>query len=101
MPLARGRWAKAQFNQAFIDTFSQRNMMGDVELAQLVIQAKQVLTGVTPQKLREYATTKDATREQFAKIQGELEKMITERPARKFDFSDETEQAPDPQAAVA
>jgi hypothetical protein len=84
--------------QAFIDTFSQRNMMGDVELAQLVAQAKTVLEGVTPQKLRDYANVKDTTREQFVKIQGELEKMITERPARRFDFSEDSET---PAAAVA
>lgn len=84
--------------QAFIDTFSQRNMMGDVELAQLVAQAKQVLIGVTPQKLRDYATVKDSTREQFAKIQSELDKIITERPARKFDFSEDTDT---PEAAIA
>jgi hypothetical protein len=73
-------------------------MMGDVELAQLVAQAKTVLEGVTPQKLREFASVKDTTREQFVKIQGELEKMITERPARRFDFSEDSET---PAAAVA
>lgn len=85
--------------QAFIDTFSQRNMMGDVELAQLVAQAKQVLIGVTPQKIRDYAQTKDNTRTEFVKIKESLEKMITERPVRKFDFSDDTDETPE--AAIA
>lgn len=86
--------------QAFIDTFSQRNMMNDVELAQLVTQAKTVLIGVTPQKLRDYAQNKETTLIEFVKIKDSLDKMITERPARKFDFSDEeTEQTPEPAVA--
>lgn len=75
--------------QEFIDTFNQRNLMNDVELAQLVAKAREVLVGVTPQKLRDYAQTKDKTQLAFAEIKGQLDKMITERPARQFDFGEE------------
>jgi len=72
--------------QEFIDTFSQRNLMNDESLGKLVKQAKGVLIGVTPQKLRDYAQVKDATRTAFEGINSELSKMITERPARKFEL---------------
>jgi hypothetical protein len=72
--------------QEFIDTFTQRNLMNDEELAKLVKQAKQVLIGVTPQKLRDYAQTKDQTRKAFEEINAELSKMITEKPSRRFEM---------------
>jgi hypothetical protein len=78
--------------QEFINTFQQRNLMNDVELAKLVGRAQEILSangGLTPQKLRNYATTKDETVKAFAEVKAELDKMIIEKPSRKFDLSPE------------
>lgn len=75
--------------QEFLDTFNQRNLMGDVELAQLVARAREVMQGMTPQKLRQYAQNKDTVRTAFAEINQTLEKMIEERPSRSIDLTEE------------
>lgn len=78
----------------FLDTFNQRNITNDVELAHLVDKAREVLAGVTPQKLRQVDDVKKKVVEGFAQINSELEKLIVTRPSRKFDLEDEPETAP-------
>lgn len=73
----------------FIETFSRRNITNDVELQQLVNKAREVLAGVTPQKLREQALTRDQTAKQFAAIQTQLDTMITTKPSRAIDLGEE------------
>jgi len=73
----------------FIETFNQRNLMGDVELANLVGQAKDVLQGVTPQKLRDYSKDRDTTRVAFEGIKAKLDAMIVTEPGRTFELGDE------------
>lgn len=70
----------------FLDAFNQRNIVNDVEMAQLVARARTVLVGVTPQKLRDNGDIKENTRKAFEGIKTDLDKMIAERPAREFDF---------------
>lgn len=73
----------------FIETFSMRNITNDLELQQLVNKAKEVLTGVTPQKLRDQQLTRDTTAKQFAEIKATLDGMIVSKPSRAINLDDE------------
>ena len=75
--------------QAFIETFNQRNLLNDVELAQLVTKAKEMLCGVTPEKLRNYQKTKDEVRNAFDGIKTQLDGMIVEAKSRVIEFDSE------------
>lgn len=73
----------------FIETFNSRNLMNDIDLAQLVNKAKEVLQGVTPQKLRDDEGIKINVAQQFEAIKGTLSTMIVEKPSRKFELEEE------------
>jgi hypothetical protein len=75
--------------QQFCSVFESRNLMNDQELASLVGQAKQVLTGLQPDRLRKYANVREATREQFDAIKAQIDTMITKQPSRRFDLSED------------
>lgn len=72
----------------FCEVFQSRNLMNDSELESLVNQAKQVVTGCDPGKLRKYANVRQNTQEQFAAIKTQLDAMIVKRQTRKFDLED-------------
>lgn len=86
--------------QEFIDSFQNRNITNDAELAVLVSKAKEILIGVTPQKLRDYAATRAETANKFAEVKATLDGMITTVKGRKFNF-DEPDQEPAQQSAEA
>lgn len=73
----------------FINTFNQRNLMNDAELAQLVTQAKEILVDATPQKMREQMDTKKSVADQFAAINAKLATMVIEPPSRTFELEEE------------
>jgi len=75
--------------QAFLDTFEQRDLMNDVELAQLVAQARLVILPLTPQKLRDVAMTREGTRAKFEAIRTQIDGMITTQRGRKIDLAAE------------
>lgn len=77
----------------FIESFANRNIMNDVELAKLVAQAKAVLKDATPQKLRDYSNVRDTVKAQFEAIKTALDPMIEERKTRKFNFAAEDSEA--------
>lgn len=74
--------------QNFIGVFSHRNVMNDTDLAQLVDRARQVMVGVTPERIRDYASVRDNMRSQFEQIRTALDGMITTETGRKFDLSE-------------
>lgn len=80
----------------FMETFNQRNITNDVELAQLVAKAREVLQGVTPQKLRESGGLKEKVIGGFSEIKAQLDTMIVTKPARLFDLGDDEPAAPAP-----
>lgn len=73
----------------FFETFPQRNLMDDKELAAVVEQAKGLLANVGPNALRDSARLREKVATELAKVKGNLDKMITERAGRRFDFSEE------------
>jgi len=70
----------------FFETFNQRNLMDDGELAAVVGQAKNLLQGVTPQALRDSTTMREKVAADMSKLKSSLDTMITEKPGRKFDL---------------
>lgn len=72
----------------FIETFQNRNITNDAELAILVSKAKELLGGVTAQKLRDYASVRDTTLNQFTEIQKTLDGLIVEKKGRKFNLDE-------------
>lgn len=74
----------------FFETFPQRNLMDDKELAGIVEKAKGLLKNVGPNALRDSAALRNKVAGELAKVNATLDKMITERAGRKFDFSEES-----------
>jgi hypothetical protein len=74
--------------EQFIATFSARNLLNDAELEILVTRAKDVLTGVTPDRLRAGPTVRDQVATQFSEIKKTLDGMLVYVPSRKFDFEE-------------
>jgi len=81
--------------QAFIDSFNDRNVMGDAELAALVSKAREVLMGIetegkkTADVLRKDATIRQNTAAQFADIAATLGAAIETERSRQFSFDAE------------
>lgn len=75
--------------QAFLDTFQDRNVMNDEQLAGLVEKAKAILSGgLNAKKLRDFPTVRESARQQFDEIKSELDKLVVERPGRRFNLED-------------
>ncbi|MBU6231560.1 hypothetical protein KGP36_02735 [Patescibacteria group bacterium] len=73
----------------FCQVFESRNLMNDTDLASLVGQAKQLLTGLNPDRLRKYANVRQETQEKFEAIKAQLDAMITVKKGRKFNLSED------------
>ena len=68
----------------FLDTFSGRNIAGDVELALLMGQARELLDGVVPDDLRKDDDTRERVREGMEAIKQALDTMPVSVRVRKF-----------------
>lgn len=72
----------------FLDTFNARNIADDVQLQALVTKARNVLRGIDPEILRTEYDTREVVKDGFEQINKALDKMIVDKPARRFDFAD-------------
>jgi hypothetical protein len=70
--------------QEFFDTFSNRNIVNDTELGELVTKARSIL--VDPKLLRKDVSVRANVADQFDKVGKALSSMIIVKPSRKFDF---------------
>lgn len=68
----------------FLRNFSARDVTDDVELAALVERARALLDGVDPATLRQSDDLRATVCEGFGEIQRNLDRMITNRPARRI-----------------
>ena len=73
----------------FLDTFDQRNLTKNADLADLVDKARKLLSGVDAKMLRGDAAVRGAVARGFADVKAGLDKMLEDRPARAITFSDE------------
>lgn len=70
----------------FIKSFEDKNLTGDVELANLAKQAQEVLEGVDLKKLKKDEDYRDTLKTNFEAVKTIADKMVVVR-SRKFDFS--------------
>ena len=77
----------------FVDTFRMRNLTNDTELEALVVKAREILTGVNVDGLRENAGLRVAVEEGFKEIREMLSGLVEDEPIRMFKFADEDEEA--------
>jgi hypothetical protein len=75
--------------QDFLSTFDARNLTDDAELASLANQARQVLKGVDPDKLRKQDTTRDRVRADFEQIKAKLDTLLVPAGRRRLAIDDE------------
>jgi|SRR5579863_965435 len=77
----------------FLDTFKERNIVGDTELDKLVDEARQILNGVEAKSLRSNETLRDYIKDKFEEIKPQLDIMLVDRPRRKFKIKEITPEA--------
>ncbi len=70
--------------EAFLSTFEHRNLTSDNDLQALVQQARDIMSGVTPEQLRGVDNVRNGVQARFAEIQASLDTMITTAPARRI-----------------
>jgi len=68
----------------FLRDFDARNIVDDQELAAVVARARELLDGVDPSTLRDSGEVRAAVHSGFARIQRQLDVMVTNRPARRI-----------------
>lgn len=68
----------------FFDTFHARNLMDDAELAALVEMARGTVAGLDLKKVKNNPTMRSVVADQFQKINEDMEKLVAERPSRRF-----------------
>jgi len=67
----------------YFETFKQRNIFNDEELAGLVNKAQEVLAGANPDVIRSSVSLRDSIREGMAQIDTSMEELLS-RPRRKI-----------------
>lgn len=72
----------------FLNTFNARNIADDTELQALVVKARNVLKGVDADMLRGEDFVRITVKDGFDKINKQLDTMIVDKPARRFDFGE-------------
>jgi hypothetical protein len=68
----------------FFSRFRHLNVRSNQELDQLVEQAQQMVSGVTPQDLREDGDLRHQIATQIRQVQNDLDEMIVDRPRRQI-----------------
>lgn len=68
----------------FLQRFDCRNVLNDAELAKLVDEAKELLSGVDPESLRENDGLRDSIQNTFSDMKGQLDLMVTAKPKRRL-----------------
>ena len=74
----------------FLRYFGARNIIGDVELEELVSRARKVMAGVAnPSDLRTNDDLRRSTRQRLTRIKREMDRNLEVRPVRKFNTEDD------------
>jgi len=82
----------------FCEVFSMRNTQGDEELARIVTQCRETLTGFDPDKCRKFESVREEAAARFAQLHAAVDTLITTTKGRRFDFG--AGQEPRPAAAA-
>jgi hypothetical protein len=68
----------------FFERFRRLNVRSNVELDQLVNQARQVIEGVEPQSLRDNRVLRQSLASELADLRGTLDGLLVDRPRRNI-----------------
>lgn len=66
----------------FLESISDRNLFGDTQLTELANQAKQVLTGVTPENLRKFTNVQELVRTGMRELKSVVDEAVIDVPRR-------------------
>jgi hypothetical protein len=72
----------------FLNTFDARNLGNDIELAQLVTTAKNVLSGVDSQLLRSDQSIANVVQNGMGTIKAQLDSLLIKKPIRLYSFDE-------------
>jgi hypothetical protein len=75
----------------FLELFSARNVCGDKELALLADEAKEVLSGRTPESIREDEEAMAFVSSRMSVVKENLDKLVQELPSRVLYLEDESD----------
>lgn len=73
--------------QDYLEAFDARNLFGDEQLAELVQKAKAIISGVSPESIRENVWLKNGIAEGMGKITQTIDQAIIDLPRRKVRLS--------------
>ncbi len=73
----------------FIDLFKSRNITGDAELEGLVVQARNVLQGRKPDKLRTSSVVRGEVAGEMSRVQSALDTLLETAPRRAITFKED------------
>lgn len=72
----------------WLDLFQSRNITDDAELVQVVQQARQLITGVHPDTIRDSDTLRKDLADSFATITAQVDAALIDRPVRAIDLDE-------------
>jgi hypothetical protein len=73
----------------FLETFEARNLANNADLAAHVATARQLLSGLTPDRLRTSQGAREVLAERFGALKTALDATLIDAPRRKFGSDDE------------
>lgn len=73
----------------FFDSFNAKNLMNDDELADVVTRAKELLGDADAKELRDDTAVRSRVAVGFAQVKATMDKLVVERPGRKFGDDEE------------
>lgn len=73
----------------FLNRFDARNLSQDVDLQKLVNQAKGLLSGMEPSRIRKDESVATVVREGMRAIKSQLDALLVEKPSRVYVLEDE------------
>jgi hypothetical protein len=68
----------------FFERFKQLNIRSDEQLDRLVADARRIITGVQPQKLRDHARLRQHVANELVRVEAALDGWMTDRPRRSI-----------------
>lgn len=75
----------------FLDTFDVRNIGDNASLKAIADKSRKLVSGIDPEILHEDEKFRAQVHKEFEQVKQELEKLVIERPGRKFRFADDDE----------
>lgn len=75
----------------FLQRFDAKNLSGDEELEQLVVEARGLLTGVKPESLRKDKLFQDVVRSGLTGIKERLDSLLIPKPTRRIYVTEDVE----------